>query len=63
MLLGFDMVDPEKQSELWSAMKQEKLLGLTCGTRTIRFRPHLDLTESDVSLGLERLEKALKKLA
>jgi len=63
MLLGIDAKTPEMQSALWGAMKEERLLGLTCGTRTIRFRPHLDLTDKEAVLGLERLEKALKRIA
>jgi len=63
MLLGFDAATPQDQGNLWQAMKEENLLALTCGTRTIRFRPHLDLTDDDVEQGLDRLGRALKKIS
>jgi 4-aminobutyrate aminotransferase-like enzyme len=35
---------------------------LTCGTRSIRFRPHLDLSEEDANAGLEIVHRSLKAL-
>jgi acetylornithine/succinyldiaminopimelate/putrescine aminotransferase len=39
------------------------MLLLTSGTRTIRFRPVLDVTEADILDGLARLSRALAKEA
>jgi len=62
VLLGFDAKNPQKQSEIWSAFRDEQLLCLTCGSQTLRFRPHLDLTIEEVDDGMIKMKQALRKL-
>lgn len=40
--------------------EKEKMLLLTSGTRTLRFRPVLDVTDETIEDGLARLRRALR---
>ena len=62
MLLAFDACEPSMQGTIWEAFRKERLLSLTCGDRTVRFRPHLDLTRNEISDALERMSRALSSL-
>jgi len=63
LLIAFDAVSEKLRDRIWKALYDEKLLCLTCGRKTIRLRPHLDITESEVGDAITRVEKALKKIA
>ena len=62
LIMAFDMPDGAARDAMLAAMTAQKLLGLACGERTVRFRPHLAVTEADVASCLERTEAALKSL-
>jgi len=62
LLLGFDAVKPDMKFQLWTAFRDQQLLCLTCGARTLRFRPHLDLTEEEVDDALDKMNRALTKI-
>jgi L-lysine 6-transaminase len=63
LIIGFDAVS-EKYDKLalWSAFKDEKLLCLVCGQKTVRLRPHLDLTQEEARDVLQRMTRALQKI-
>lgn len=63
LLVGFDVID-EKHThrELCTLFKHEHLLCLNCGKKTVRLRPHLDITKDEIDDGLQRMRKALSKL-
>jgi len=63
MLLAFDAHQPEMKPKIWQAFKEELLLCLVCGSRTIRFRPHLDMTMEEAEEALHRAKKGLTKLS
>lgn len=62
MVLAVDAISPYTKKSLWDAFYHEKLLCLTCGIKTVRFRPHLDLKKTDVNEALKRMANALIKL-
>ena len=59
LFLAFDLPDQQTRNEALRSMDRYDLLGLASGTRSIRFRPPLILSESEARLGLERAEQAL----
>jgi L-lysine 6-transaminase len=61
MLLAFDIKPPAMRFELWKAFYDVQLLSLTCGNKTIRFRPHLDMTVNEANEAINRIEKGLAK--
>ncbi len=63
LLAGFDVIhEQHTHGELCSLFKQEHLLCLSCGKKTVRLRPHLDITKDEIDDGLQRMRKALSNL-
>ena len=44
-------------------LREDHVLVLPCGERSIRFRPALDVTESELEFGLAALDRTLTTLA
>lgn len=55
-------VDPIRRDKILKEAFKEKILLLPCGDSVIRFCPPLVITDEEVDLGLERFEKALKRI-
>jgi L-lysine 6-transaminase len=62
LMIAFDLPTPEQRDRAHRRIIEEGLLLLTCGTRSIRFRPPLNLgaSEADTAIGLMR--RALRSL-
>lgn len=61
---GFSLRNPEHKHRLIEqALEEESLLLLGAGAQTIRLRPPLDVSEADISLFLEMLQRRLAALA
>jgi len=61
---GFSLPTPEVRARLiQTALQQENLLLLGAGCRSIRTRPNLSVTEEEIGLFLEKLERCLTALA
>ena len=43
-------------------LREQRVIVLPCGERTIRFRPALDVTEQELGFGLAALDRALASL-
>ncbi|HEX9793085.1 MAG TPA: L-lysine 6-transaminase [Planctomycetota bacterium] len=63
LIFAFDLPDGAARNRCLREMKDAGLLALACGSRTVRFRPHLAVTAGDVDLALERTLAALGRLA
>ncbi len=59
LFLAFDLPDTETRRRSLQTMREQGLLGLASGTRSIRFRPPLILDAPTADDGLERLTRAL----
>jgi L-lysine 6-transaminase len=60
---GFTLADAETKARLIEIAREKyDLLLLGAGTESIRTRPHLNVTESDIDLFLDLLEKSLRQL-
>lgn len=62
LMMAFDLPSTEVRDQALGAMKQEGLLALVCGDRTIRFRPHLAVTAKDIDKSLELIDASLGKV-
>jgi L-lysine 6-transaminase len=60
LMIAFDLPTPEKRGEAQKRIIDAGCLVLTCGERSIRFRPPLNLTAAEADAGLEMIRKALK---
>ena len=59
LFAAFDLPDTDARNRVVSAALDGGLMVLGCGTRTIRFRPALTISQPDLDAGLDILEDAL----
>ncbi len=59
LMIAFDLPSHEERNDLIERAYRRELLLLPCGTRSIRLRPHLDLTSDVAEEALNRLESLL----
>jgi L-lysine 6-transaminase len=60
LLCSFDFPTTELRDEFRKTAEKEKLLILGCGKKTIRFRPMLNITDTELEEGLQIIEKVLR---
>jgi L-lysine 6-transaminase len=59
LLCAFDLPSTELRDKFRISCEKERLLILGCGTKTIRFRPMLNITDDELEEGLQIIEKVL----
>ena len=59
---AFDLNDGEQRDSLVSAILNEGAMMLGCGTKSIRFRPHLNITEQEMNDGFSMIDKAISNI-
>ena len=59
---AFDLPNGDILNNLLSLIADEGALMLGCGTHSIRFRPHLNISQDEIDIGFEMIEKAIQKL-
>jgi L-lysine 6-transaminase len=62
LMIAFDLPTPELRGKARDRMLANGLLLLTCGVRSIRFRPPLNLAPTEGDAALEIVRKSLKEL-
>ncbi|MCH7613328.1 MAG: L-lysine 6-transaminase, partial [Candidatus Marinimicrobia bacterium] len=62
LFCAFDLPDGETRDQLINHIADEGALMLGCGHKSIRFRPHLNITKDEIDTGLAIIQTALKKL-
>ncbi|NIM20727.1 MAG: L-lysine 6-transaminase [Candidatus Latescibacteria bacterium] len=62
LMVAFDLPDRDKRQSFVSVARDNGLIAAGCGTRTVRFRPALNLTMADVDEGMEIVDKTLKEI-
>ncbi len=62
LMIAFDLETPAARDAAHKKIISEGLLLLTCGTRSIRFRPPLNLTAAEADQALDIVRKALRRL-
>ena len=59
---AFDLPTTEIRDKAINLIADEGALMLGCGTKSIRFRPHLNISTAEIDLGLEMIDRALNHL-
>jgi len=59
---AFDLPDSDIRDKAIESITQEGVMMLGCGKNSIRFRPHLNITPSELDQGFEMIHRALNKL-
>jgi L-lysine 6-transaminase len=62
LMIAFDLATPEARDRAHKRLVESGLLLLTCGTRSIRFRPPLNLTAAEADAALDIARRALRQI-
>jgi L-lysine 6-transaminase len=62
LMCALDLPDSEARDTALRLLREQNVIMLPCGERSIRFRPALDVTEHDLEFGLNALERVLAAL-
>jgi len=62
LLCAFDLPDGEFRSAFANAALEQKMIILGCGTKSIRFRPHLNVSKEDIDKAISICDSVLQKL-
>src|SRR5262252_7611898 len=63
LMCAFDLPDTPARDVAQRLLREDHVLVLPCGERSIRFRPALDVTEPELEFGLAALDRTLTTLA
>jgi len=63
LMCAFDLPDGETRNKALAGARERGLMALSCGERSLRFRPVLDVAEEDLQRGLEILDETLASLS
>jgi L-lysine 6-transaminase len=63
LMCAFDLPDARARDAVPRLLEEDRVLVLPCGERSIRFRPALNVTRSELEFGLAALDRALTALA
>ncbi len=55
LMCAFDLKDHNARNWLYKRLYEEGVIVLTCGEKSIRFRPHLNVTKAEIQIILDKL--------
>ncbi|MBH10371.1 MAG: L-lysine 6-transaminase [Candidatus Marinimicrobia bacterium] len=61
LFCAFDLPDSETRDSIVSGIMNEGAVILGSGIKTMRFRPHLNISQSEIDLGISIITKALER--
>ena len=61
LMCAIDLPDPDVRDAVVHALRVRHVLALGCGPRSIRFRPTLNVSEAELTFGLEALDVVLSE--
>ena len=62
LFAAFDLPSPTERDKLISILLENNLIILPSGDKSVRFRPHLNVTEEDLNLALEIIHTSLRSV-
>ena len=62
-MCAIDLPDSRRRDDVIAALRDEHVLALPCGARSVRFRPALSVTEDEIGIGLAALHRVLSRVA
>ena len=62
LFAAFDLPSATERDNLINNLLKNKLMILPSGDKSVRFRPHLNVTKKDLNLSLEIIHKSLKSV-
>jgi L-lysine 6-transaminase len=63
LMCAIDLPDARCRDEVLSGLRDERVLALPCGERSVRFRPALSVTDDELGIGIAALHRVLSRVA
>ena len=63
LLCAFDLTDSEQQKRFVEQCARARVLILGCGPKSIRFRPHLNISTTEIDHGMKVMADVLADMA
>ena len=63
LLCAFDLPDPEHKKQFVEKCARARVLVVGCGPKSIRFRPHLNISTTEIDHGMKVLADVLADMA
>jgi L-lysine 6-transaminase len=63
LMCAIDLPDAKCRDQVVAGLRDERVLALPCGERSVRFRPALSVTEDELGIGLAALHRVLSRVA
>ncbi len=57
LMCAFDLPNADTRKDFQEKLYQEKMIILICGEKSLRFRPHLNVTQEDLQQALDKIDK------
>ena len=61
LMAAFDVPNADVRTKALTSARENGVMALACGTKSIRFRPTLTVTDAEIARGIETLDRALKQ--
>lgn len=62
LMAAIDLPSGEQRDRIREVLYEDGLIILACGDRSIRFRPHLNVTKEEIQIALDKIETNLSKI-
>lgn len=62
LMCAFDLSSGELRNSLQNELYNEGMIILGCGTKSLRFRPHLNVSRQEIDLALQKIERCVNKI-
>ena len=62
LFCSFDLPSPDERDQLVQETYKNNLIILGCGVKSIRFRPHLTVTKSEIDFAIDVLKKSINNI-
>ena len=62
LFCAFDLPSSELRNKLIAKVEEEGALILGCGHRSIRFRPHLNISKNEIDRAMVMIKSAMSKI-
>ena len=62
LMCAFDLPDTKMRNDFQEKLYEENVIILICGDQSLRFRPHLNVTQEDLQFALDKIDKIASQL-
>ncbi len=62
LMCAFDLSDTKMRNDFQEKLYEENIIILICGDQSLRFRPHLNVTQEDLQIALNKIDEIASQL-